>query len=174
MLFDACCATQGFCEHMCNGSYDWDFKSERSDSEHSALSDEDVVHYGSKKERDGYGRWHKINRETSLCKGPCGRELPRHLCFKLDAHRHRDKVCWQCHFIQDLRTCKGLCKQVWPSSSFDKNSRGNYYKRCRNCQYPRCTLCGKRRKTMWPPNKKARDPVLLCEACENKKKKIKT
>ena len=160
---------------MYNTFYVSDFSVDTADSEHSALSDEDVLHYGSTMERDGYRRWHKINRETSLCKGPCGRELPRYK-FKLDAHRHRYKVCWECHFIQNegWRTCKGLCKRVCPSSSFDKNSRGNYYKRCRNCQYPRCTRCGERRKTMWPPNKKARDPVLLCEACENNKKKIKT
>ena len=105
MLFDASCATKGVGGHVTNNTfYVSDFEDETSDSEHSALSDEDVFHYGSTMERDGYGRWHKINRETSVCKGPCGRELPRRK-FKLDAHRHRYKICWECHFIQDLIQC---------------------------------------------------------------------
>ena len=49
MLFDACCATQGFGDVMFSVGNDSDFKSESPVSEHSALSDDEVSRtYGSK------------------------------------------------------------------------------------------------------------------------------
>ena len=155
------------------------------------------------KARDPVPLCEACEAEMSLCKGPCGRKLPRG-AFDRDAHRHWYKVCRECQFpacatcgrksediwtpppskanakytcqkCQQLRTCKGLCKQALPFSAFDKNSCGNYYKCCRACQYPKCATCGRKRKAMWTPSPKARDPVPLCEACETKKKKkVKT
>ena len=144
----------------------------------------------------------KVCAEMSLCEGPCGRKLPRD-AFDRNAHRHWYKVCRECQFpacatcgrksediwtpppskknakytcqkCEQLRTCKGSCKQELPFSAFDKNSSGQYYKCCRACQYPKCATCGRKRKAMWTPNPKARDPVPLCEACETKKKKVRT
>ena len=146
----------------------------------------------------------KVCAEMLLCHGPCGRKLSPGAFVRNASRSSRriSRECqfpacvtcgeksqdiwtpnaakanakYTCQKCAPLRTCKGSCKQQLPFNAFDKNSSSHYYQCCRACQYPKCATCGRKRKTMRNlySNKRVRYAVPLCEACETKKKKVKT
>ena len=104
----------------------------------------------------------------------CGDDLPREAFGKYDSYHVRAK-CKKCE--EDAKgktkTCK-RCEKDLPMDAFEKKKgRRERYEVCSTCQHPLCSKCGTKRKSIWSPSPKAKDPARLCDKCEKKEQRKK-